>query len=415
MENGSLDLWDAEKLESSATNALMSQTVKHTGAIKALQFNPLKPQILATAGAKGEIFIYDINDIANPFRLGNAAARSDDVECLAWNRKVSHILATGGAGGFVTVWDLKTKKASLTLNNNRKAVSAIAWDPNNSTKLLTATPDDTTPVIFLWDLRNSNAPEKTLQAHEQGVLSLSWCHQDSSILLSSGKDNKTIVWNPQTGERSGELPEVTNWTFQTRFNPHNPNLSATASFDGKITVQTLQNTNPDASQTTVDQSLDGEDFFRAAQTQPQGASWSLNKAPKWFERPVGASFGFGGKIVIFKPKTGQERSSQVVISQFSADSDVSSATEKFQEALASGDIASLCEERMGSAKTDEEKADWKVMQTLIGENPRGKIVEYLGFKEAETTTDEDKAAEESDAKEATGDESGKKKRLSKTV
>ena len=410
MENGSLDLWDAAKLQAGATNSLMSQTSKHTGAIKTLQFNPIKPQILATAGAKGEIFIYDIHDIANPFRLGNTAARSDDVECLAWNRKVSHILATGGSGGFVTVWDLKTKKASLTLNNSRKAVSAIAWDPNNSTKLLTATPDDNTPVIFLWDLRNSNAPEKTLQGHEQGVLSLSWCLQDSSILLSSGKDNKTIVWNPQTGEKYGELPEVTNWTFQTRFSPQNPNLSATASFDGKITVQTLQNTNPDASQTTVDQSLDGEDFFRAAQTQPQGASWSLSKAPKWFERPVGASFGFGGKIVIFKPNAGQERSSKVLISQFSADSDVSSATEKFQEALASGDLTSLCEDRLESAKTDEEKADWKVMQTLVGDNPRGKIVEYLGFKDTES---DGLAPAEDNAKETAKEESGTKKRLSK--
>lgn len=407
MENGSLDLWDAAKLQAGGSDALMSQTTKHTGAIKTLQFNPLKPQILATAGAKGEIYIYDVNDIANPFRLGNAAGRADDIECLAWNRKVSHILATGGAGGFVTVWDLKTKKASLTLNNSRKAVSAIAWDPNNSTKLLTGTPDDNTPVILLWDLRNSNAPEKTLQGHDQGILSLSWCHQDSSILLSSGKDNKTMIWNPLTGERYGELPEVTNWSFQTRFNPHNPNLSATASLDGKITIQTLQNTNPDNSKTAIDNNLDGADFFSAASTQPQGASWTLNKAPKWFERPVGASFGFGGKIVIFKPTSGQERSSKVIISQFSADSDFSSATEKFQNALASGDLSAICEERMEQSKTDEEKADWKVMQTLIGENPRGKIVEYLGLKE--------KASEEPASEEVQAEDEGateEKKKLS---
>ncbi|KAF4333713.1 transport SEC31, partial [Fusarium beomiforme] len=272
LENGSLDLWDAEKLIAGDSDALISQTSKHSGAIKTLEFNPLKPQILATAGAKGELFIYDVNDIANPFRLGNAAARSDDIECLAWNQKVSHILATGGNGGFVTVWDLKTKKASLTLNNNRKAVSSIAWDPNNSTKLLTATPDDNAPVILLWNLRNSNAPERTLQGHESGILSLSWCQQDADILLSSGKDNRTIVWNPSTGERYGELPEVTNWTFLTRFNPHNPNLSATASFDGKITVQTLQNTNPDTTKAAAEKNLNDEDFFRAAQDQPQDAS-----------------------------------------------------------------------------------------------------------------------------------------------
>ncbi|KEY70409.1 hypothetical protein S7711_06577 [Stachybotrys chartarum IBT 7711] len=407
LENGTLELWDAEKLESGAEDASISKTTKHSGAVKTLQFNPLKPHILATAGAKGELFIYDVNSIESPFRLGNAA-RSDDIECLAWNRKVSHILATGGTGGFVTVWDLKTKKASLTLNNSRKPVSAIAWDPNNSTKLLTATPDDNTPLIFLWDLRNSNAPEKTLQGHEQGILSLSWCSQDSDLLLSSGKDNRNIVWNPQTGTRYGELPEVTNWAFLTLFHPTNPNLSATASFDGKIVIQTLQNTNPDTSKTTAEKNLDDEEFFRAAQTQPQGASWSLDKAPKWFQRPVGASFGFGGKVVVFKPITtqpGQNRASKIIISPFSVDSEVSSASEKFQKTLESGDVTAIFSEKVQEAKTDEEKADWQVMESLVGENPREKIIEYLGLRQEETSEEQSKTLQD-ESKETPAETNG---------
>lgn len=63
--------------------------------------------------------------------MGNSLARADDFECLDWNKNVPHILATGSSGGFVTVWDVKTKKESLTLNNlGRKAVSAVAWDPD---------------------------------------------------------------------------------------------------------------------------------------------------------------------------------------------------------------------------------------------------------------------------------------------
>ena len=39
-------------------------------------------------------------------------------------------MVTGSNGGFVTIWDVKSKKESLTLNNHgRKAVSAVAWDP----------------------------------------------------------------------------------------------------------------------------------------------------------------------------------------------------------------------------------------------------------------------------------------------
>ncbi|KXJ96832.1 hypothetical protein Micbo1qcDRAFT_191479 [Microdochium bolleyi] len=401
LENGSLDLWDAEKLLDGDDDALISRTTKHTGAIKSLQFNPLRPQILATAGAKGELFIYDVSDPESAFRLGTAAARSDDLECVAWNIKVAHILATGGSGGFVTVWDLKTKKASLTLNNNRKAVSSIAWDPNNSTKLLTATPDDTAPVILLWDLRNSNAPERTLEGHEQGVLSVSWCLHDPELLISSGKDNRTLIWNPATGERFGEFPEVTNWTFLTRFNPHNPSISATASFDGKITVQTLQNTNPSASQNIVQNSLDGEDFFTQAQTQPQGAAFSLPKAPRWLERPIGASFGFGGKLIVFRQaatQPGQKRSSSVQIARFTVDSEIGTATEKFEESLNSGSVAAICEARKEEAKTDEEKADWAVMETLLAENPRKKIVECLGVSES-AGSDPDDDDEEVDEEE----------------
>ncbi|GAP92366.1 putative protein transport protein SEC31 [Rosellinia necatrix] len=419
LENGSLDLWDAEKLISGASDALISRTTKHTGAIKSLQFNPLRPQILATAGAKGELFIYDVNDPSNAFRLGTAAARSDDLECVAWNTKVSHILATGGTGGFVTVWDLKTKKASLTLNNNRKAVSSIAWDPNNSTKLLTATPDDTTPVILLWDLRNSNAPERTLQGHEQGVLSVSWCQQDGDILISSGKDNKTLIWNPQTGERYGEFPEVTNWTFLTRFHPHNPSLSATAAFDGKITIQTLQNTNPSAVQNTTQSNLDGEDFFTQAQTQPQGAAFSLAKAPRWLETPVGVSFGFGGKIIMFKQnpsQAGQKRSSKIQISRFSVDSDITSATEKFEESLKSGNLAAICESHKEEAHSEEEKADWRVIETLLSNNPRKGIVDYLGFSEKDITNgapaEEGEKKEESEPKKPASSAKIHKKRIS---
>ncbi|KFZ15304.1 hypothetical protein V501_02767 [Pseudogymnoascus sp. VKM F-4519 (FW-2642)] len=389
LDNGSLDLWDAQKLLDGSSDAFMSRTSTHAAAIKSLQFNPLKPDILATAGAKGELYIYDVNDMSNASRLGNPQARSDDLECIAWNRKVPHILATGSVAGFVTVWDLKTKKATLTLNNSRKAVGAIAWDPNNPTKLLTATPDDSTPVIQLWDLRNSNAPERTLQGHEQGVLSLSWCEQDSDILLSSGKDNKTLCWNPQTGELLGEFPEATNWTFQTRFSPRNPNLSATASFDGKISIQTLQNTNQPVGQGATNGLTDGEDFFNKAQTQPQGSSFTLTKAPKWSERPIGASFGFGGKLVIFsqQPTTaGGQRSSKIQLSKFSADSGVAAATEAFETSLESGDILGICKSHIESANTEEESADWEVIKALVAESPRKSVTEYLGFSEAEDSS-----------------------------
>lgn len=359
----------------------MSRTSKHSGAIKALQFNHYRHELLATAGAKGELYISDLNNIQNPFRLGANAARADDYECIDWNKgsKVPHILATGSSGGFVTVWDVRGKKENLTLNNyGRKAVSAVSWDPNMATRLITAIPNDQDPLILMWDLRNSNAPEKILRGHELGVLSLSWCGQDSELLLSCGKDNRTICWNPYTGQPYGEFPVVTNWTFQTRWNPHNPGLFATASFDGKIAVNTLQNTNPQADNKPAAAPVDGEDFFAQAQNQSQTASFSLAKAPKWMERPVSVSFGFGGKLVRLSTDSTTKKS-KVSIETFAVDSAITEASEKFESALQKGDLQSICEFKVSDATTDEEKADWQVIETLNAGKSRKKLREYLGF------------------------------------
>ncbi|KAE8393631.1 hypothetical protein BDV23DRAFT_32988 [Aspergillus alliaceus] len=413
LENGSLDLWDADKLLNGSSDAVISRTSKHSGAIKALQFNPKHSNLLATGGAKGELYISDLNNVANPYRLGGTAARADDIECLDWNKKVAHILVTGSSAGFVTVWDVKTKKESLTLNNmGRKAVSAVAWDPEKPTKLVTATPLESDPMIYVWDLRNSHAPERVLKGHESGVLSLSWCSHDPDLLLSSGKDNRTLCWNPQTGHPYGEFPVVTNWTFQTRWNPHNPNFFATASFDGKIAVQTIQNTSTETAQAIADQNqaLDGEDFFAKAQSQPQVSSFSLPKVPKWLERPCGATFGFGGRVVSVNLVEKGQRASKIKITPFEVDEAVGQSTETFENALKEGDLRSICETRAANATTDEEKADWKVIEALISEDPRKGLIEYLGFQDQSADEAAEKLANLGLDKEETNGESPKESR-----
>ena len=382
LENGSIDLWDAEKLRNGGSDAFISRTTKHSGAAKALQWNPHRHNLLASVGAKGEIFIYDLNNMANPFRLGGAAARADDFECLDWNKqeKTAHILATGSSGGFVTVWDVKQKKDILTLNNQgRKAVSAVAWDPEESTKLATASASDQEPAILLWSLRNSSAPERTLKGHELGVLRLSWCLQDPDLLLSCGKDNNTICWNARTGEKYGDFAAGSNWAFETRWNPHNPSLIASASFDGKILITSTQSTNSKPEdQAQANQALDDSDFFAKAQSQPQDISFSIPKAPKWMARPSSVSFGFGGKLV--RVSTSGKKS-KVSMETFSVETAIGQTAQKFEERLKSGDVEGILSNKLDNAKTDEEKADWQVIETLSAGSSRKKLREYLGFED----------------------------------
>ncbi|KAK9479297.1 hypothetical protein V1514DRAFT_328986 [Lipomyces japonicus] len=387
-ENGALTLWDPEALLQNSTTDSFFKDVTHTGAIKSLDFNPIQWNLLASAGSKGEIYVWDLDKLSTPLKPGTASSRLDEIESISWNNSVSHILATAGNTGFTSVWDLKHKREVLHLyypgssGNGRRGVSSVVWHPDNSTKLITASEDDSSPVILLWDLRNANAPEKILTGHEKGILSLSWCKKDSNLLLSSGKDNKTFLWNPESGEKLGEFPIATNWAFKTQWNPKNPDFFATASFDGKISVQSIQSTR-NQHETAAAPKEESADFWsNTSYVDTQQPTFSLKQPPKWLRRPVSVSFGFGGKLVtVQKDKDGKK--SDVKINKFIIEPGAASGTENFEEALNGQNLQSVAEARESSATSAQDKNDWNILLALYSDNPKQKLLEHLGYSEAD--------------------------------
>jgi protein transport protein SEC31 len=52
------------------------------------------------------------------------------------------------------------------------------------------------PVVQLWDLRFATSPLKTLAGHTRAVTGIAWCAKDPDLLLSCGRDNRILCWNP---------------------------------------------------------------------------------------------------------------------------------------------------------------------------------------------------------------------------
>ena len=169
-------------------------------------------------------------------------------------------------------------------------------------------------------------------------------------------------------------------------------MLATASFNGKISVQTIQNTSAGKVQSSGTQSQisDGEDFFDKAVIQPQSSTFTLPKAPKWLEKPCGVSFGFGGKLVKFSSAQTdgtQSRHSNINLSDFFVDADIVTMTDAFEKAMDKSDLSGVCKTRIAQAKSEDEKNDWKVIETLISANPRKDLVNYLGFSKTKESVD----------------------------
>lgn len=241
---------------------------------------------------------------------------------------------------------------------------------------------------MLWDLRNVRAPERILSGHQKGVLSVSWCGQDSDLLLSCGKDNRTLVWNPQTGEIVGELPPSNDWAFQTSWSPRNPDLLATASFDGHIGIHSLQTTSlPQETAPPIAENVTDDDVFGAlgAQEEPDQTAnvLSLQQTPKWLRRPVSATFGFGGLLAStsnLPGASGKHQSGVVHLRQVVTEQSIIDRANALQETAGDkGKMATFCEGRTGDAKDTA----WKTLQTLFKADSREDLFALLGFSKAD--------------------------------
>ncbi|KAH8116058.1 WD40 repeat-like protein [Phellopilus nigrolimitatus] len=406
MENGELCLWDPEKIleTSDSAGSLILRNTTHQGSVRGLDFNPIQTNLLSSGATNGEIYIWDLKDPSKPYSPGTRSSKLDEITSLAWNRQVQYVLASSSSSGQTVVWDLRNKREVVALAygaamqglnimgaGGRKGMSDVAWHPDNATRLVTSSEDDASPVVMVWDLRNARAPEKILTGHEKGILSLSWCKQDADLLLSCGKDNRALCWNPQTAEIIGELPYADNWAFQVQWCPRNPDLLATAYFDGTIGVHSLQTTNEpsDDQLTAPTPKADGSDVFDVPGfSRTTQATLSLKQPPKWLRRPVTSSFGYGGNLVSVSnlpSAQGKNQSSVVHLHKVATEPSIVSRAKELKSAADEQALRAFAQGKSAeaAARAGHDAASWKALASLFKADSREELVMLLGFSKSE--------------------------------
>ncbi|XP_059025179.1 protein transport protein Sec31B isoform X9 [Mustela lutreola] len=330
-DNGLLTLYNVTHILSSGKEPVIAQRQKHTGPVRALDFNPFQANLLASGASDSEIFIWDLNNLNVPMTPGSKSQQPpEDIKALAWNRQVQHILSSAHPSGKVVVWDLRKNEPIIKVSDhsNRMHSSGLAWHPDIATQLVLCSEDDRFPVIQLWDLRFASSPLKVLESHSRGILSMSWSQADAELLLSSAKDNQILCWNLG----SSEVPEQ---------------------------------------------------VAQASLIPP------LKKPPKWMRRPAGVSFAFGGKLVTFAlPSTPAHQVPQpclrlVFVSQVIIESEFLRRSAELREALESGNLLNYCQDKMEQTSLQSEKMLWQFLKVTLEEDSRMKFLKLLGYSKDE--------------------------------
>ncbi|XP_018954664.2 protein transport protein Sec31A isoform X1 [Cyprinus carpio] len=401
-ENGNIILYDASKIIAGDSEVIISQSEKHTGPVRALDVNSSQTNLVASGGNESEIYIWDLNNLSSPMTPGPKTQPLEDISCVAWNKQVQHILASASPSGKASVWDLRKNDLIIKVSDhsNRMHCSGLAWNPEVATQLVLASEDDRMPVIQMWDLRFATSPLKVLESHTRGVLAIAWSEADPELLLSCGKDNRILCWNPNTAEVLYELPTSTQWCFDIQWCPRNPAVLSAAAFDGHISIYSIMGGSNDHATTLQAEQLSSSfgnmDPFGTGKTLPplqlpqtapsQSTVTPLKKPPKWIRRPVGASFAFGGKLVTLdniKPAAQQSAAHVVHISQVVTETDFLDRSNQLQATLTAGNFLEYCQSKTEAAQSEFEKTVWSFLKVNFEEDARGKYLDLLGYKKEE--------------------------------
>lgn len=123
-----------------------------------------------------------------------------------------------------------------------------------------------------------------------------------------------------------------------------------------------------------------------------GAKSKLGRAPKWLRKPVGASFGFGGKLVSFDNKLHGEAAPQhgkrgatagnvrLNVTQVVDNADLAASCDAFHMALSTGNLKDICQQKAESAISIHDAQIWTLMKIICFEkNAREMLLSHLGF------------------------------------
>ncbi|NXY67077.1 SC31B protein, partial [Glareola pratincola] len=400
-DNGVLTMYSVHRILASKSEPVIGQTEKHSGPVRALDFNPFQSNLLASGANDSEIFIWDLNNFSVPMTPGAKSQPHEDISVVSWNRQVQHILSSAHPSGKAVVWDLRKNEPIIKVSDhsNRMHCSGMAWHPEVATQLVLSSEDDRLPVIQIWDLRFATSPLSQLEGHTRGVLSVSWCQADPELLLSSAKDNRILCWNPSMGEVVYELPIRSQWCFDVQWCPRNPSVFSAATFDGWINIYSVMGGNLEAQQKTqadkISSSFNNLDPFGTGQILPplqvpeQVAQTTLipplKKPPKWIRRPVGVSFAFGGKLISFglTKAPGQQMQQtcphQVFISQVTTETEFLLRSRELQMALQSGNLLDYCQGKIQTAKLPFDENLWNFLKVNLEQESRTKLLKLLGY------------------------------------
>ncbi|KAF2293722.1 hypothetical protein GH714_004326 [Hevea brasiliensis] len=315
-------------------------------------------------------------DIWNPLKLirsetsesalvGHLSNHKGPVRGLEFNTFTPNLLASGADDGEICIWDLAAPSEPShfpPLKGSGAAaqgeISYVSWN-SKVQHILAST--SLNGITVVWDLKKQKPVISVEDSVRRRCSVLQW-HPDvaTQLIIASDDDSspalRTFLLFTFFYYFVRELPAGANWNFDVHWYPKIPGVISASSFDGKIGIYNIES---DYGAVTL-------------------------RAPKWYKRPAGVSFGFGGKLVSFHPGSSAASASEVLLHDLVTEHSLVSRSSEFEAAMQNGEKSSLkalCEKKSQQSESEDDRETWGFLKVMFEEDgtARVKMLTHLGF------------------------------------
>jgi protein transport protein SEC31 len=197
-----------------------------------------------------------------------------------------------------------------------------------------------------------------------------------------------VAWNPVTGAVIGDIHRSSHWAFDAQFCTRNPDLVCVASYDGKVTLHSLQGSQSSQDGVSTAATASSFDPFSMNNVnKSHESSFSLKQPPKWLRRPVGCAWGFGNRLVTFSHTQSPDGRFQrsVQLKSIAADGTFFNRAHALDIVKGNSSTEALIEycknmaSTAGTVVSEKDKEVWRFLAIMFETGARSQVLDFLGF------------------------------------
>ncbi|XP_049894438.1 WD repeat-containing protein 1 [Epinephelus moara] len=169
---------------------------QHTQFVNCVRFSP-DGQRFVTAGADGQIFLYDGKVGEHVGSLGGEKAHKGGIYAVCWSPDSSQLISASG-DKTVKLWDVSTGTAVTTFNLGSDTTDmqlGCLWQKDHLLSI------SLSGYINYLDKNNPDRPIRTIKGHSKSIQCLTVHRKDGRPYIYSGShDGHINYWDAETGE-----------------------------------------------------------------------------------------------------------------------------------------------------------------------------------------------------------------------